>query len=124
MAEEAAAFDLAEDGGALALRGDWTVDTIAAVESRLHELDGRLKSGTAVDVSKLGRMDMAGAYVIDRTLRAAGDSAEVAVRGEHKNAQRLLATARKAIAEPAPLPEHLHGLKGLLERIGRAVAAI
>jgi phospholipid/cholesterol/gamma-HCH transport system permease protein len=36
----------------------------------------------------------------------------------------LLATARQATPEPAPPPERLHGLKGLLERIGRAVAAI
>jgi phospholipid/cholesterol/gamma-HCH transport system permease protein len=126
MADEAATFDVSEDSGVLALRGDWTVDTIAAAETSLHNLQGRLKSGAVVDVSKLGRMDMAGAYLIDRTLRAAeGDQgANVAVRGEHRNAQRLLDAARKATTEPAPLPDHLHGWKGLLERIGRAIAAV
>ena len=128
MAEEAAAFDLTEDDSAhvLALRGDWTVDTISAAEAPLRDVEGRLKAGAVVDVSKLGRMDMAGAYLIDRTLRAnAGDQgADLVVRGEHKNAQRLLTAARKATTQPAPLPEHLHGFKGLLERIGRAVAAV
>jgi phospholipid/cholesterol/gamma-HCH transport system permease protein len=127
MADQAAAFDLVEDDRApvLALRGDWTVDTIAAAESGLRALEGRLKPGAVVDVSRLGHMDMAGAYLVDRTLReTAGAQARVAVRGEHANAVRLLAAARKATAEPAPLPEHPHGLKGLLERIGRAVAVI
>jgi len=127
MADEAAAFDLSDDKSAhvLALRGDWTVDTIAAAEAPLRDLEGRLKSGAVVDVSKLGRMDMAGAYLIDRTLRGADDRrVDFSVRGEHKNAQRLLTAARKATTEPAPLPEQLHGFKGLLERIGRAVAAI
>jgi phospholipid/cholesterol/gamma-HCH transport system permease protein len=126
MAEGAAAFELIENDRAplLALRGDWTVDTISNVEADLRALDGRLKPGAGVDVSKLGRIDMAGAYLVDRTIRTRGDQSEVAVRGDHANAKRLFEAARKATAEPPPLPEHLHGWKGLLERIGRAVAAI
>ncbi|MBI3437214.1 MAG: ABC transporter permease [Proteobacteria bacterium] len=126
MPEAAAAFDLVENDRTpvLALRGDWTVDTIASVEADLRALD--LKSGSAVDVARLGRMDMAGAYLVVRTMSAAhaGEQSELDIRGEHANARRLLDAARKAATEPAPLPEHLHGWRGLLERIGRAVAAI
>lgn len=126
MAEEAAAFDLVENERApvLALRGDWTVDTIADVEDSLRAL--HLQPGTAVDVSKLGRMDFAGAYLVDRTLRVANAAgqAELNVQGDHANAKRLFDAARKATSEPAPLPDHPHGWKGLLERIGRAIAAV
>ena len=124
MAETAAAFDLTEDDRApvLALRGDWTVDTIAAAEAGMRALEGRLVSSAIVDVSHLGRIDMAGAYLIDRTLRS-GESA-VTLRGEHANAARLLATARKATPEPAPAPDQLHGWRRFLDRIGRAVAEI
>ena len=124
MAETAAAFDLTEDDRApvLALRGDWTVDTIAAAEGGMRALEGRLVSSAIVDVSHLGRIDMAGAYLIDRTLRS-GESG-VTLRGEHANAARLLETARKATPEPATPPDQLHGWRRLLDRIGRGVAAI
>ena len=122
-----AAFDLNEEGFApvLALRGDWTVDTIAGLERDLHDVSQKLKSGAVVDVAKLGRLDVAGAYIVDRTFRQgpAGD-ARIAIRGSHTNAQRLLETVRKAAAAPAPAPEHLHGWTGLLDRIGHVVASI
>jgi phospholipid/cholesterol/gamma-HCH transport system permease protein len=126
MAAEAA-FDLKDEGAApvLALRGDWTVDTIAGLEAPLREVSARLQPGALVDVGDLGRMDLAGAYIIDRTFRdsPSGD-ARIAIRGQHANAMRLLETARKAATAPAPPPEHLHGWRGLLERIGKVVADI
>ncbi len=124
MAETAAAFDLTEDDRApvLALRGDWTVDTIAAAEAGMRALAVRLTASAIVDVSHLGRIDMAGAYLIDRTLRSSDNS--VILRGEHATAARLLETARKATPEEARPPDQLHGWRRLLDRIGRAVAAI
>lgn len=127
MAAEAA-FDLIEEGRApvLALRGDWTVDTIASLESALRQAGARLLPGAVVDVSALGRIDVAGAYLIDRTFRESpvGDGERIAIRGEHQNAKQLLSTARKAVSKPAPPPEHARGLNGFLERIGRIMSAI
>ncbi|MFT3729589.1 MAG: ABC transporter permease [Terricaulis sp.] len=127
MAAEAAAFDLNEEGSApvLALRGDWTVDTIAGLESDLHNISAKLREGAVVDVAKLGRLDTAGAYLIDRSFREgpAGDS-RIAIRGQHINAQRLLETVRKAATAPAPPPDHLYGWTGLLDRVGHDVADI
>ncbi|WP_395645658.1 ABC transporter permease [Terricaulis sp.] len=128
MADEAAAFDLIEDGRApvLALRGDWTVDTIAGLERSLRDLSARLSPNSVVDVSKLGRIDIAGAYLVDRTFRAreGGETARIAVRGEHANALRLFEVARRSVAEvPAP-PERPKGFVGFLEIVGRAVADI
>jgi phospholipid/cholesterol/gamma-HCH transport system permease protein len=126
MAAEAA-FDFQEEGRApvLALSGDWTVDTIAGLEADLRALTDRLQPGAVVDVGQLGRLDVAGAYLIDRTFRESpGGAARIAVRGEHASALRLFEAARKAAAAPAPRPDHPHGFVGLLEQIGRAMGAI
>lgn len=124
----AAAFDFREDDRApvLALSGDWTVDTIAGAEAELRALTERLKSGAVVDVSDLGRFDVAGAYLIDRTFREseAGDTARIAIRGQHVNALKLLETARKSYAGELVAPDHPEGIKGFLEIVGRGMAAI
>jgi phospholipid/cholesterol/gamma-HCH transport system permease protein len=125
---EAATFDFREDERApvLALRGDWTVDTISGLERGLAEVSEKLKQGAVVDVAGLGRFDVAGAYLIDRTFResAAGDKTRIAIRGEHANAMRLLQAARKSYAGPAPAPRQLHGLRGFFEFTGRSVVKL
>jgi phospholipid/cholesterol/gamma-HCH transport system permease protein len=127
MAAEAA-FDLIEDGARppiLALRGDWTVDTIAAQEAELRALAVKLVPGAGLDVAQLERFDVAGAYLIDRTFREGPAGTErIAVRGAHANALALLAAARKSAMAPAPPPERTHGFQGFLERVGRAVGAL
>jgi phospholipid/cholesterol/gamma-HCH transport system permease protein len=127
MAAEAA-FDFREEGRAsvLALSGDWTVDTIAGLEVRLRELSERLEPGSVVDVAELGRIDVAGAYLIDRTFRESpvGDNERIAVRGKHEQAMGLLAAARKAAAAPAAEPEGPRGIIGTLDAVGRTVADI
>jgi phospholipid/cholesterol/gamma-HCH transport system permease protein len=79
-----------------------------------------------VDVSDLGRFDVAGAYLVDRTFRAseAGDETRIAIRGQHVNAMRLLQAARKAKHERVVPPDQLHGLKHLADFVGRAVISI
>lgn len=123
-----ATFEFREDAQAsvLALRGDWTVDTISGLENGLSEISEKLTTGAVVDVGDLGRFDVAGAYLIDRTFResAAGDKVRIAIRGEHANAMRLLQAARRAYTGPAAEPRHPTGLRGLFEFTGRGVAAI
>lgn len=127
MAAEAA-FDFQENGRGpvLSLSGDWTVDTISALEGELRAVADRLKPGAVVDVSNLGRMDVAGAYLLDRTFREspAGDKARIAIRGDHSNAMRLLAAARKSTAPTVEKPQRPTGLNGFLERVGRVMASI
>jgi len=110
----------------LALRGDWTVDTISGLENGLSEVSEKLKAGAVVDVADLGRFDVAGAYLIDRTFRESpsGDQIRIAIRGEHVNAMRLLQAARKSYAGPAAPPRHLRGLKGFLDLTGHAMVSI
>jgi len=125
LAEEAA-FDLREEERAsvLALRGDWTVDTISGLEGQLSSVAGRLKPGSVVDVGGLGRFDVAGAYLLDRTLRESEAGDKIAIRGQHANAMQLLQTARKAYAAPTEPPAGPQGLMGFFETVGRAIADI
>ena len=122
-----AAFEFRDDAEApiLALSGDWTVDTIAALEAGLRAVEPRLKPGAVVDVGQLGRLDVAGAYLIDRTFRASAiGEARIAIRGRHDNALQLLGAARKAAVAPAEKPHGPGGLNGFLDRVGRVMAAI
>ncbi len=123
----AAAFDLSGEGSAsvLVLTGDWTVDTIAGIDADLRALEAQLQAGAVVDVAGLERIDVAGAYLIDRTLRAgAGPSTRIAVRGEHPIARRLFELARTNTKAPIARELRPLSLNGVLESIGRAVAAL
>lgn len=124
----AAAFAFNEDETApvLALRGDWTVDTIAGLEAELRAVSDRLKPGAVVDVSDLGRFDVAGAYLVDRTFREspAGSEARIAIRGKHENALNLLGAARKAASAPAEKPHGPRGVVGFFDTVGRMMAAV
>lgn len=122
-----AAFEFRDDADApvLALSGDWTVDTIAGLESDLDAISDRLKPGAVVDVAQLGRMDVAGAYLIDRTFRdSTGDETRIAIRGQHAHALQLLGTARKSAVMRAQPPHGPPGFKGFLDRVGRVMASI
>jgi len=124
---DAATFEFEDDAGApvLALHGDWTVDTIAALEAELRAITERLKPGSVVDVGQLGRMDVAGAYLVDRTFRESPIGEDrIAIRGKHDTALQLLAAARKSAVEPAEKPHGPEGINGFLDRVGRVMASI
>jgi len=104
----------------LRLTGDWTAATLHNVEREFSALD--LPSGAALDVSGLGRIDTAGAFLIDRKVRAGSDAAP-RLAGEHPSAASLLAQVR-AVSEPPAAPAHASfGLIDLLARIGRGATA-
>lgn len=127
MAGEAAFEFQGPDGApAMVVRGDWTVDTIASLEADLASFAQRLPHNAVLDVSALQRLDVAGAFVIDRVFRqrGAGGEAPIALRGAHVNAAHLLTTARRAATAAAPAPEGPRGLIGFLETVGRALVAI
>ncbi|MBI1251826.1 MAG: MlaE family lipid ABC transporter permease subunit [Alphaproteobacteria bacterium] len=127
---QAASFDISEDGPdrVLALRGDWTVAGVAGLDDKLRALAERIGPGAVVDVSRLGRMDVAGAWLVDRTVRGGSPcgnmDAPIALRGEHASALRLLHAAR-ASTTPCELPPTPgSGLVDLLERAGRGVMLV
>jgi phospholipid/cholesterol/gamma-HCH transport system permease protein len=120
-----------DEGGSapiLAVAGDWTVATIDAVEEALAELGAERGPGMAVDVSALGRLDLAGAFLIDRTIRGSSPCGHmetpIRVVGAHPSAARLLQTARAGTQPSSPAPQAGSGLVALVERIGRGVEGV
>lgn len=114
------ALDQSGEDNVLRLTGDWTVATLHTVEQGISALD--LPAGTRFDVSGLGRLDTAGAFVIDRAARAMGPS-PARVVGAHASAESLIAQVH-AVSDPAePPPKRSHGIIDLLERVGRSSVA-
>lgn len=125
MTPQAPAFTLHDSaaGPVLALTGDWTVWTVGAVDAELRAMADRLGVGVNIDISDLGRLDTAGAWLIDRTVRGGslcGNlDTKVHLLGSHPAAARLLTATRSAVRD-CPLPEPAgFGLIALLERLGR-----
>jgi phospholipid/cholesterol/gamma-HCH transport system permease protein len=117
-----ATFDVRVEGREriLALGGDWTVWTVGDVDAGLRALSESQSGAFTIDVSRLGRMDVAGAWLVERTARA-GDK-PLTLRGAHDAAHRLLATTHAAARGTPHPPEPLVGIIAVLDRIGRAMA--
>ncbi|MFW5660467.1 MAG: MlaE family ABC transporter permease, partial [Oceanicaulis sp.] len=76
----------------------------------------------AVDLSGLGRIDTAGAYLLSRTLRRCGEpDADRHFVGEHATARRLMAEMRKRMAERPEDESRPDGVVALFARVGAAV---
>ncbi len=102
----------------IAPQGDWTVHTVGALDARLRAME-MPDEPAVIDVSGLGRIDTAGAFMLDRTVRRdCSDRTAVAVRGEHDTALRLLARVRD-VREDCPVPAvRPSGFRDWLARIG------
>lgn len=110
-------FSLSEEDGrtVLAVAGDWVVTTIQAVDADLRALD--LPEGrTALDVRALGRIDTAGALVIDRTLGCEGRPELV---GDHASAAAIIEQVHAASGPCEEEPAPKGGVFDLFERTGR-----
>jgi len=87
-------FELSDEGGRtmLVVSGDWIVSEIGKLDAALRALAGK-HNPTILDVSELGKIDTAGAYVLERTFHGAED---YIVQGEHDTAEELLGRIREA----------------------------
>lgn len=115
-------FAFETEGGrtVLTVSGDWTVSTIGPLDAALREQPERTEV-PVLDVSKLGRLDTAGAFLIDRTLRhgCAFEDPPIDMIGDHANADALIRQARASSAACDPEPTGSRGLVDLLERTGK-----
>lgn len=87
----------AGEGLDLSLSGDWTTRTASTVDAELRELAATRPSRLRLDLSSLGRLDTAGAWLIERLvaeLSAGGASVEVS--GASASAKVLLGAVSRA----------------------------
>lgn len=117
-------FDLIEgERRRLVLRGDWTIAGIGKVDARLRALAASGEGEIDVDVSALGALDTAGAFVIDRTVQALS-AVKATYRGASDEALSLLEQAREVASRKDDEPQEVeagHGFVDMLERVGRSV---
>ncbi len=113
-------LDAGDNGRVLVVQGDWTINTIGKFEQGLRDLapDG---PPITVDVSALGVLDTAGAYLIDRSVRQSCEegSADFSLIGEHDTALALLQQARENSAACERDDDEGHSVVDLLYRVGR-----
>jgi phospholipid/cholesterol/gamma-HCH transport system permease protein len=98
------AVEWRDEGGRLVARlsGDWDTQTVAAVDQEMRDLEGRNTAGQlAIDVSRVGRMDTAGAWLIERLAHAhRSRGAEVAVSGQTESLGILFDAVGEALRKP------------------------
>ena len=122
-----AQFDLLTDNQGrqtLAVRGDWTAFTIGAVDKRLLRMKGEPEF---LDVSDLGELDTAGAFLLERSISDDlwdNRNAEPLV-GEHNNAQELIEVVRLAEKRLLMHQEvHINAWIAMLSRMGKAAFSL
>ncbi|MEQ9314762.1 MAG: ABC transporter permease, partial [Henriciella sp.] len=107
-----------EDGhGVLTLSGDWTVHTLGPVQPELAELQVSGLTSIVADLEQVGRIDTAGAFLLDRLACRAGVDA-LETRNSNAQADSLLDQARalRPEAMPEKMPVESHGVVDLFER--------
>jgi phospholipid/cholesterol/gamma-HCH transport system permease protein len=111
---EPAAFDISRtsQGAVLALRGDWTAQTLGRAGERLRREAG---AGARLDLSGLGRFDTAGAYAL-----ASAGFGEEAVRGR-EDVARLMALVGKPVNKDERGKAKPRSAYAMLVRSGQAV---
>lgn len=110
------------DNGVLSVTGDWTVETIGQHDSALRGLPQK-DVPYLLDVSDLGRLDTAGAFLLDRTVQhGCSDDRHTEIAGDHPTAAHLLEQVYISRAH-CPEDDHKHPtMVDMLARFGEATA--
>ncbi|MBL0936560.1 MAG: MlaE family lipid ABC transporter permease subunit [Rhizobiaceae bacterium] len=99
------AIERRDEGGRLVcmLSGDWDTQTVALVDDEMRELENAKDAQRlSVDVSRVGRMDTAGAWVVERLVHAhRSRGAEVAVSGQTESLGILFDAVGETLRKPA-----------------------
>jgi phospholipid/cholesterol/gamma-HCH transport system permease protein len=110
------------EGGTLSLSGDWNITHALKLDKQLMALDFP-KTAVTFNLSRLGKFDTTGAWLVDRTRVAAEEAgASVTIEGGSEDQMSLLEAVQKA--EPKPeksRPRAPGALIVMLDRAGRAM---
>ena len=116
-----------EDGGTVthALAGVWTTRTVAQVDATVRKLETKASEAVTIDLSGIEKIDTAGAWLIERLLKAYGKlGVAVDVVGGSAAASTLLAAIDRVADEPAPTrPPQQWMVVRFLDAVGRSVYA-
>jgi phospholipid/cholesterol/gamma-HCH transport system permease protein len=110
-----------EDGKTVVeAHGDWLISTIGPVDQPVRRVEESVPPhNIIVDLTNLGRVDTAGAYLLGRaTRRCKTPDADWHFRGEHDIARRLIAEIRRRTLESDTEEEPGFGLVRALARFG------
>lgn len=103
--------------------GDWVTDNLAKMDKKLRAYEAQIGNEPAVfDIRDLGQIDLAGAFVLGRTVRScARPHIHFQYIGDHRAAKKLMAEAdaKSDVCPKPPPPRHL--IHYLLSRCGQAI---
>ena len=104
-------------------RGDWLIGAIGRFDAVLRKVEERHEPDKIrIDLSSLGRIDTAGAYLLGRTVRRCGDpDGDWHYLGDHPSARDIMADMRRRLAHCPPEAEDERGFMVVMARIGRGV---
>lgn len=109
----------------LTLTGDWTMETASEVDGVLAEMELGPQSRLILDGAAIGRLDTAGAWVIEKARRqAAADGGEVVCEHFTEAASTLLAELSTLDVAPPPPPAVPPRGKETLIEVGRTTVDI
>jgi phospholipid/cholesterol/gamma-HCH transport system permease protein len=112
-----------DDSDVLYLAGVWRLANVAAIESRLRELDLHPRTRFVLDGSRLETLDTAAGFILLKHLAGVGCTRSmVSARGFDPRYERLLGLVYERMTTP-PVAARSVSL-GLLQRVGTAVLAV
>ncbi|WP_420433402.1 MlaE family lipid ABC transporter permease subunit [Hyphobacterium sp.] len=129
MASDSAAdINVREEGRQIIVtpHGDWVISNVTPVYREIERIESSYDAGLVViDVSQVGRIDTAGAFLLGRTIQqCASPAADWHFRGQHPTAKRLIIELiERAIDCEPDAPEERYGFVRAFERIGAGLEA-
>ena len=100
--------------------GDWVVATIGPFDRPIARIEAEVAPGDiTIDLTHLGRIDTAGAYLLGRALRRCGEpDGAFHFIGEHPSARRLMREVRERTTPCPPEAEEPGGFIAAFARVG------
>ena len=125
MTDSPAYFDIDLEDGTLKMVavGDWRARFLEQIDRRLRDFaDDSIGRDLIIDVSKVERLDTAGAMVLQRTLQACNERTELSrIIGANEAHAALLNQVVDHLAPCHVHPHHPNAFKAMLHRLGEGV---
>ncbi|WP_022700023.1 ABC transporter permease [Oceanicaulis alexandrii] len=104
-------------------RGDWLIEKVGRFNRQLKRIETETDpQDLVIDLTQLGRIDTAGAYLLGRTLSRCGEpDADWHFIGSHETARRLMGEMRERLADCPVHEETPRGVVATFARIGAGV---